>query len=284
MKKLKLHPLFVVMIAAFVLLGWFLAVLSSVLALFLHEFGHAIAAKRFGYEIKQLYLLPFGAGLSLTGSALAPKHEIVIAVMGPVFSLAGAIVCTCVWWVFPASFSVSYLFVYSCLALFIINILPAFPLDGGRIVWALLCYHNGEKAAHKTLIWLNLFFASMFFVLFATSLFGVINISFGFMCLFLVNGLVDNRFSSHYAKLMFCIEKRKYSSQMMQVKTIAVLPHTSLLNIVTGMSKTKLNQIIVCLPNGKLKMLSELQFEMLCQNFSLCTTIGEIFCQNIKNG
>lgn len=284
MRKLKMHPLFIVMAAAFVLLGFGMAVVSSVLALALHELGHAIAAKRLGCQMKQLYLLPFGASLCLRQSALAPKQEVLIAVMGPLFSMAGAIVCVCFWWVFPATFMISYLFVYSCVALFVINILPAFPLDGGRIVWALLCHHKGENAAHKIMIWLNLFFASMFFVLFATSLFGVINISFGFMCFFLVNGLSDNRFSSSYAKQMFYIEKRKYCCQILSVKTIAVLPHTSMLSILRSLSKTKLNQIIVCFPNGKLKILSEMQFESICQSFSLCTTIGQIFNQKEKNG
>ncbi|WP_281194984.1 CBS domain-containing protein [Halorubrum sp. F4] len=124
---------------------WLLG-LAAVLGLFggvlLHEFGHSLVAMRYGYEIESITLWLLGGLASFTEFPEDWKHEFWIAVAGPIVSLAVGAVCYGVFVLAPAG-SNALLFVFSYLAVLNVvlagfNMLPAFPMDGGRVLRALL--------------------------------------------------------------------------------------------------------------------------------------------------
>ncbi len=120
----------------------------------LHEFGHSFAAQYYGLEVKQIVLSPIGGVAQLEEMPDNPVQELVIALAGPAVNLAAALIMGLAVLVFgldivnplailggAAGFGLaalfSYVFVYNIfLALF--NMIPAFPLDGGRVLRALL--------------------------------------------------------------------------------------------------------------------------------------------------
>ena len=124
-----------------------------ILALFacvtLHELGHALAARRYGVATRDITLLPIGGIARLERIPENPKQEFVIAIAGPLVNVAIAAVLYVVILVsgigvpeggdfalVEAPFIMRLLTVN--LALVFFNILPAFPMDGGRIVRSLL--------------------------------------------------------------------------------------------------------------------------------------------------
>lgn len=124
---------------------WLLG-LAAVLGLFggvlLHEFGHSLVAMRYGYEIESITLWLLGGLASFTEFPEDWKHEFWIAVAGPIVSLGVGAVCYGVFVLAPAG-SDALLFVFSYLAVLNVvlagfNMLPAFPMDGGRVLRALL--------------------------------------------------------------------------------------------------------------------------------------------------
>ena len=124
---------------------WLLG-LAAVLGLFggvlLHEFGHSVVAMRYGYEIESITLWLLGGLASFAEFPEDWKHEFWIAVAGPIVSLGVGAVCYGVFVLAPAG-SNALLFVFSYLAvlnvvLAVFNMLPAFPMDGGRVLRALL--------------------------------------------------------------------------------------------------------------------------------------------------
>jgi len=113
-----------------------------------HEFGHSIVAMRYGYEIESITLWLLGGLASFTEFPENWKHEFWIAVAGPVVSVGVGVACYAIALALPVGAGASAganaaVFVFGYLALLnivlaVFNMLPAFPMDGGRVLRALL--------------------------------------------------------------------------------------------------------------------------------------------------
>ena len=135
--------------------------LTAALGLFagvvLHELGHSLTAMRYGYKIDSITLWIFGGGASLSEMPEDWKQEFMIAIAGPLVSVAlgGAFYAGVL--VLPgggpalsaAQFVVGYLAMLN-IALAVFNMLPGFPMDGGRVLRALLA--RGRPYARATQI------------------------------------------------------------------------------------------------------------------------------------
>ena len=129
--------------------------LAAALGLFggvlLHEFGHSIVAMRYGYEIESITLWLLGGLASFAEFPEDWKHEFWIAIAGPVVSVAVGIICYGVFALAPVG-SNAVLFVFGYLALLnvvlaVFNMLPAFPMDGGRVLRAILARNQPHAQA-----------------------------------------------------------------------------------------------------------------------------------------
>jgi len=138
-----------------------LAIFGCVL---LHELGHSLVAQRFGLKVKEVVLLPIGGIARLVGKPQSAKQEIAIAVAGPLVNVVIALALGVGLWFSGAAANVSVAAVSklapnwvtfllmltagnASLALF--NLLPFFPLDGGRVLRALLSLKFGELQATR---------------------------------------------------------------------------------------------------------------------------------------
>lgn len=129
-------------------------VLAVFVCVVLHELGHALTAKHFGINTKKITLFPIGGMTSLDKIPKSPKQEFLVVIAGP---LVNVIIAILFYLILPIqelinmnftesleSFSnlsaqnfLLYLFIVN-VGLVIFNIIPAFPMDGGRILRALL--------------------------------------------------------------------------------------------------------------------------------------------------
>jgi len=117
----------------------------------LHEFGHALTAQRFGVGTRDITLLPIGGIASLERMPEDPKQEFWITVAGPLVNLVIAgiafllialsglsLVMTDLDMDLSAGHTVLAFLFMSNLGLFLFNLIPAFPMDGGRILRSVL--------------------------------------------------------------------------------------------------------------------------------------------------
>ncbi len=114
----------------------------------LHEFGHALTARRFGIGTRDITLYPFGGVASLDRMPELPKQELAVALAGPAVNVVLAIFCFLALMLnrsgsfglrIPANdqfLLVQLMWINMGIAVF--NMLPAFPMDGGRVFRALL--------------------------------------------------------------------------------------------------------------------------------------------------
>ncbi len=127
-------------------LHWTMAITSGVVffaSILLHELAHSLVALRQGIPVKSITLFMFGGVSEITGDPRRPLHEFVMAVVGPLTSLAIAVLFFVVWWLTsfsddtPVGIVVQWLFVMN-LALALFNMAPGFPMDGGRVLRSII--------------------------------------------------------------------------------------------------------------------------------------------------
>ena len=110
--------------------------LALTATLVFHEWGHLRAMRRFGIPTKGMYLIPFVGGIAVGDQARTHWEDVYISMMGPVYGLAMTIAC---YLLYLATSSHLVGLVTSVSALVnIFNLLPIHPLDGGRVVKALV--------------------------------------------------------------------------------------------------------------------------------------------------
>ena len=165
--QLRLHATFLILLAWVALesyraggstvaaalgVAFVLAVFASVV---LHELGHALAARRYGVPTRDITLLPIGGVARLERMPEDPRQELVIALAGPAVT---ALIVAAIYLVFrvggatsvspddfqrPGAALLAQL-LWSNLWILGFNLLPAFPMDGGRVVRALIAIRTRD--------------------------------------------------------------------------------------------------------------------------------------------
>lgn len=141
--------------------------LGGLVSVLLHELGHAAVAARFGIRTLEIVMFPIG-GLSRMERSLKPAAEIWVSLAGPFVNilLAAGIFAYMISTreaapvgladlMQPNGKSVLALLLYGNLLLAGFNLLPAFPMDGGRILRALLTYVRPEDEATRIAAWMG---------------------------------------------------------------------------------------------------------------------------------
>ncbi len=138
---------------------FFLSIFAFVL---LHELGHCVAAMRFGVRVIDISLLPIGGLARLSSLPEEPRKEVIIALAGPAVNFVSASALWLVAWVAGVSLSwhafslngdhflVGLFWVNLLMATF--NLVPAFPMDGGRVLRGLLAMRLDYGRATHTAV------------------------------------------------------------------------------------------------------------------------------------
>ncbi len=187
----KVHWTFFLLLAFFAFLGFqntqspLVALVTAlvVVALFfcvlLHEFGHSLIAQRLGLQVPDITLLPIGGLARLKSLPDKPADEVKIAIAGPLVNVVLAPIFFAIASLLGANLlappdllegvtSVEEVIVYLGyinVALAVFNLLPAFPMDGGRVLRGLLATRLGPVRATDISSSIGQLFAIGFFVL-----------------------------------------------------------------------------------------------------------------------
>jgi Zn-dependent protease len=126
---------------------WLMGIVGALglfLSIIFHEMCHSLVARRYGMPMKGITLFIFGGVAEMGDEPPSPKAEFMMAVVGPISSIAMGLFFYAIYflgrqngWPEPANGVIQYLaYINGLLALF--NLIPAFPLDGGRVLRSIL--------------------------------------------------------------------------------------------------------------------------------------------------
>ncbi|MFK7935159.1 MAG: site-2 protease family protein [Saprospiraceae bacterium] len=161
--------------------------LALFVCVILHEFGHALTARRYGVETRDIIISPIGGVARLNKLPENPLHEFFVAIAGPLVNVAIALLLLpYLFWLaennvetigelltrvltsFPEKLQFRDYFIPVLallnISLAIFNLIPAFPMDGGRILRSLLALKFSRLTATKYASYLGRFFAALFVV------------------------------------------------------------------------------------------------------------------------
>jgi Zn-dependent protease/CBS domain-containing protein len=145
------------------------------LCVLLHELGHVFAARRYGVRTRDVTLWPFGGIASMECMPDKPSEELIVAVAGPAVNVA--IAAMLLLWLWPhldvdsltkiedPAVSLAVKVAGANIILVVFNMIPAFPMDGGRVLRALLAMRMGNARATEMAATIGQGFAIVFGIL-----------------------------------------------------------------------------------------------------------------------
>lgn len=273
-RRIALHPLFVITIFAYLILGKFFVAIFSFLTVILHELAHSFMARIFGYQTGQILLMPYGASLKFSDEI--PKNVMpYVALAGPLFNILIAVILICFWWIIPSSYSYTLDVVKINISVGFFNLIPVFPLDGSRV---LMCIINDQNKAFKFFKWGGAVIGLGLFGVGIATIFFEFNLSFIvmgiFLCIGALSGIRRERFTSMANKRSF----EKKLSEGVEVKTVFIDKNITLSKLVRMLSSSKYLQFNVVEDSNMtiVSSFSEPQLEEFCLNYPLKTPIGNI--------
>ena len=190
MERIKFKPLFLIYVFLCIYFGWYNNIFFYIITVVLHEFGHCMTAKYLGYNTDGIVFDLYGAGIR-SKDYLDRKHDIFISLAGPFVNVIIILMVVSCWWVFPNSYYLTKELVVCNFIVMLFNLLPIYPLDGGRVVVAIL----GKKICKKKVLKISgfscLVVGILMLILFVVALFYKVNINILFISLFMiVNGVL----------------------------------------------------------------------------------------------
>lgn len=164
--KLHLSTLFIVGLVGFYAAAFYINIVSTpslielflvgitsgiiiIVSILLHELAHSLVAQKYGLIVTEIELYIFGGVSKIEKEPETPKSEIIIAAVGPLSSLVIGFVFLLIIFLssstLPAIIFVSLFYTgISNISLGLFNLIPAFPIDGGRILRAFLWYRKRD--------------------------------------------------------------------------------------------------------------------------------------------
>ncbi len=270
--KFSAHPLFYVFGLYYAFTGKILVFVIYTICALLHELGHSFVASNAGYRLNNITLMPFGAVAKGDIEGLKLVDEIKIALAGPLCSLAIGLFFLSLWWVFPEVYAFTDIAAEANFSMAMVNFLPIFPLDGGRVLSAYTTLKFGSKVSNIITKIMGAVLSILLFIGFIITLFYTINLSLLFFSMFVLFGTFGKARENKYVKLFSAVSQNRLKRGMV-VKTQAVDSAISIRRLLALLDENFFNEIKVY-QNGKyLATLSQERINKIIENADVYSSL-----------
>lgn len=248
---LYIHILTVILFIVCIISNKSFEIISAYCVMTVHELAHTVAAAAIGLRISRISFFPFGVNLKLKNTIVAAlSDEIILYASGPLANAFFALAANLLYQRFPL-YKLQYFYILNT-ALFIVNLLPALPLDGGIILKKILIYKIGSKSAVTVLKVISSITAAGMLI---GGIYVIILTGFNFSVLLLAVVLIGNIFTQtekynldSIKELMFYKNKSKKHTA---VKTADIAASDR--EIIKSFDFGKYNIVFFIDENGKIK-------------------------------
>lgn len=256
LKKVHIHPILVVFILISFITGTFVELGIILAIVFIHELGHFLMATYFKWRIRRIMLWVFGGVMETEEHGNRPiREETLVLIAGPLQHafIYAAIFMMSALQLLPASI-LDLIFYYNTIIL-LFNLLPIWPLDGGKLLFLLLSSHLPFKTAYHFIIKFSMYISICLLLL--QLWFFPFTLSALLIMLFL---FVENRSEwkhRYFVFLRFLLKRYEGESALSGIRSI-VLPHnSSLMDVFSHFKRQKKHAIYVTFPDQSRKMIDE---------------------------
>ncbi len=217
------------------------------LIIIIHEFIHLITARILGYSGFSIDILPIGASLKLRDlDESTPRDDIIISISGPMGNFFIALFC----YFLNSYYSRVGLqeFANYNIVIGVFNLIPAFPLDGGRILRDLLNYKFIYKKANKIALNISIGIGYIFGAIFLITLYmKSINVDVLFFSVFILIISYREKRRIAYIIMGYIVKKKEKLIRRgyLENKSISVYYKLNILQLIELIDKNKYNEFIV---------------------------------------
>ena len=239
----RVSKLFIPYIILLVVLGFKEELIISFSLVFIHELMHYLTARILGFSGFDIEILPIGAVLKLKDlDEASPKEDLIISLSGPLLNLFLAVIFYVLFVLFNKHYL--YLICTSNLAIGIFNLIPAFPLDGGRILRDILSIKTIYRKANEISIKVSIILGSIFmFIYFISVAANKNNFNLGLISIFILLSSIKEKEGIVYLIMGYIIKKRHrfIKNGYVENKSISVFYKNDLLSVLGIIDKNKYN-------------------------------------------
>ncbi len=278
-KKIPLHPSFILLFLWFLFsknIYSFVLFISVVLS---HEYGHYYVAKKLGYKLDAFFLAPYGACLNYKEKVFEYKDEIKIAVAGPLVNIALSLIAVAFWWIFPEIFNYTKEFVSQSFVLALFNLLPCYPLDGGRVFVGIVSKFKPRKWAIRLTQIFNVLVSTLLLVCFIFTCFYDFNPTLCLCGCFLLFGIIESKTESKYQPAFIYKKKTKNFSKPF---FMCISGDTSLTEALKHVEINRFTIFVVLLDNDLTKLVDEQRLKDLLLKYPVNSTFNQLFIKQEK--
>lgn len=222
-------------------------VLIGVISIILHEFTHIFVGNRLGCKLSALEFGLTGAKAEITNiEDLLDKEKLILYLSGPIMNLFLGVSLFCLYKV--TSFSLLEVCYSVNFSLFIFNLIPAYPLDGSRILELIFSKYISYMKSKKITTYVSYFFSTCFIILFLIMIFlHRVNISLFLIGILIIYSTILEKKWTMYIIMGDIIKKRRKLEKynFIENKTISVFYKNELLDVMRMLDKSKFNTFYI---------------------------------------
>lgn len=206
LQKINIHPTLWVVMGIAVITAHFTQILMLFCIVFVHEMGHAVIANHFNWRIKAIQILPFGGSVETEEYGnKSMREELLVILAGPIQHLWLVGVAYLMYTFSFVSFELYQQFFYMNSAVMLFNLLPIWPLDGGKLLFLGLSLKRSFIDAHRLTILLSTAIAILgFFYILLTA---PLNLNAWIIAGFIIFTLVMEWKQRYFAFIRFLLER-----------------------------------------------------------------------------
>ncbi|NEZ45670.1 metalloprotease [Clostridium niameyense] len=237
----KINKYFIPYIFFLLYIGYKGNLLLSFCVVFMHELTHYMVARKLGFKGFDIEIFPLGFSLNLEGLEEATtKEDLIISISGPLLNILLSMIFYFLYFKFHNYYL--YSLYLSNLIIGIFNFIPAFPLDGGRILRDILCFKTFYREANRITMNISIIIGILLMFLYIFLFMKEINnFSLGIASLFIIISSLKEKERIAYI-IMTHIVKKKYKfikKGYIENKDVSIYYKVNLLQVLSLIDKSK---------------------------------------------
>lgn len=247
---IHIHPIMFVFIIISFLTGTFVEMFIILGIVLWHELGHYLAAAHFKWRVNKVMLWIFGGVMDTDEHGNRPViEEFIVTIAGPfqhVIIYFFMLIISSLS-LLPSSI-ISTILIYNT-TIFVFNLLPIWPLDGGKILFFLISKKLSFQKAYHVIIILSM--ALCFIIIIVQLLFFPFTLSAFLIMVFLI---IENRSewkNRHFVFIRFLLNRYKGNNWIKSVKPIIVHSNSSLMEVFSHFKRDVKHSIYIQMPNNR---------------------------------